>query len=88
MELTTQQKDFIRQHEQDDVKELALKLDKEKYRSLDVALVLSQIVGRQTAEQFPRWYNTDESSIRFISHWSRHVRDYRRLLASLVPGGF
>lgn len=90
MELTTQQKDFIRQHEQDDVKELALKLDKEKYRSLDVALVLSQIVGRQTArEKFSRWYNTD--GIIYPVHLSLEqasseiTAGYK---ASLVPGGF
>ncbi len=60
MKLTQQQKDFIRQNEQHDIRELALKLDKEKYRELNIEFVLTQISGRQTAkEKFPACYTND-----------------------------
>ncbi len=61
MKLTQQQIDFIRLHEREDVRELALKLDKEKYRELDVELVLKQISGRQTAKvKIPSWFVNDD----------------------------
>lgn len=61
MKPTQQQKDFIRQNEQENIRELALKLDKDKYRELDVEFVLKQISGRQTAKhKIPAWYAADE----------------------------
>ena len=89
MKLTPQQKDFIRLHEQEDVRELALKLDKEKYRELDVELVLKQILGRQTAKvKIPSWFANDD--IIYPVHLSLEqasseaTANYK---ASLIPDG-
>ena len=61
IKLTQQQKNFIRQNEQHDVRELALKLDNGKQRELNVEFILKQISGRQTAkEKFPFFYANDE----------------------------
>ncbi|MDO5523498.1 MAG: class I SAM-dependent methyltransferase [Bacteroidia bacterium] len=57
MNLTQQQKDFILRHEHNDVRELALKLNKENYPKPEVELLLKQISGRQTAKnKLPGWY--------------------------------
>ena len=89
MKLTQQQEDFIRQHEDNDIRELALKLDKDKYRELDVDLLLKQISGRKTAkDKLPSWYNHDEIiypvhlSIEQAS--SEATANYK---ASLIPDG-
>lgn len=89
MKLTQQQKDFIRQHEDNDIRELALKLDKDKYRELDVDLLLKQISGRKTAkDKLPSWYAHDEIiypvhlSIEQAS--SEATANYK---ASLIPDG-
>ncbi len=61
MKLTRQQKDFIRQNEQHDIRKLALKLDNGKQEELNVEFVLKQISGRQTAkEKLPGFYANDE----------------------------
>ena len=89
MKLTQQQIDFIRLHEREDVRELALKLDKEKYRELDVELVLKQISGRQTAKvKIPSWFANDD--ILYPVHLSLEqasseaTANYK---ASLIPDG-
>ena len=89
MKLTQQQIDFIRLHEREDVRELALKLDKEKYRELDVELVLKQISGRQTAKvKIPSWFVNDD--ILYPVHLSLEqasseaTANYK---ASLIPDG-
>jgi len=89
MKLTQQQKDFIRQNERHDIRELALMLDKEKYRELNVEFLLKQISGRQTAkEKFPFFYIYDE--IIYPVHLSLEqasseaTANYK---ASLIPEG-
>jgi len=88
MKLTQQQKDFIRQNEQSDVRKLALKLNKDRYRRPDVEFVLKQISGRQTAkEKFPCCYAHDE--IIYPAHLSLEQASSEataKYKASLIPG--
>lgn len=90
MKLTQQQKNFIRQNEQHDVRELALKLDNGKQRELNVEFILKQISGRQTAkEKFPFFYANDE--IIYPVHLSLEqasseaTANYK---VSLIPDGY
>lgn len=89
MKLTPQQKDFIRQNEHNNIRELALKLDKEKYRKSDIDLVLKQISGRQTAKnKFPGWYVCDE--IIYPAHLSLEQASSEaaaKYKATLIPDG-
>lgn len=49
---------FIREHQHDDVRALALQA--KKYPQMDMPAVISQIAGRQTAEhKIPSWYATE-----------------------------
>lgn len=87
--MTQQQKEFIRQNEHKDVRELALKLDKTKYRELDVEFVLKQISGRQTAKgKLPIWFANDE--IIYPVHLSLEQASSEataKYKASLIPDG-
>lgn len=89
MKLTQQQKEFIRQNEHKDVRELALKLDKDKYRELDVEFILKQISGRQTAkDKLPTWFANDE--IIYPVHLSMEQASSEataKYKASLIPDG-
>lgn len=60
MKLTPQQIDFIRQNEQEDIRELALKLNNKGVEEEESEFVLKQIAGRQTAKnKIPSWYGID-----------------------------
>ena len=68
--------DFIRQHQDDDVRQLAFLGS--KYPEVDMPFALDQIRGRKMARvKLPRWASIDEgkpptSSFRRtkVSHWS------------------
>ncbi|MDO5664624.1 MAG: RsmD family RNA methyltransferase [Bacteroidia bacterium] len=89
MKLTQQQKDFIRQNEHKDVRELALRLDKDEYWELDVEFVLKQISGRQTAkDKLPSWFTNNE--IIYPVHLSLEQASSEataKYKASLIPDG-
>src|SRR5690554_728668 len=56
MKLTPTQQEFISSHENEDVRELAL-----RFRGEDMPFLLAQIAGRQTAKhKIPSWYRTGE----------------------------
>lgn len=56
--LTQQQKQFIREHENDDVYALALR--KSLFEEMDMSFLLAQITGRQIAKRkIPSWYACD-----------------------------
>ena len=56
MQLSLSQKEFIRTHGERDVRELALRFSRD-----DMALLLSQIAGRQMARlKIPSWYEREE----------------------------
>lgn len=56
MELSLPQKEFIRTHGEMDVRELALRFSRD-----DMALLLSQIAGRQTARlKIPSWHGRED----------------------------
>lgn len=56
MQLSLSQKEFIRTHGEEDVRALALRFSRE-----DMALLLSQIAGRQMARlKIPSWYEREE----------------------------
>ncbi len=60
MKLTPQQIDFIRQNEQEDIRELALKLNNKGVEEDECDFILKQIAGRQTAKnKIPSWYGID-----------------------------
>lgn len=60
MKLTSEQKIFIREHEGEDIRNLALKLDKKRYSELDSMFLIKQIAGRQiTKKKVPSWYEND-----------------------------
>lgn len=60
MKLTPQQIDFIRQNEQEDIRELALKLNNKGFGEEESEFILKQIAGRQTAKnKIPSWYGID-----------------------------
>lgn len=60
MKLSPQQKRFILENEQTDVRELALRIDKKKSSDLDSDFLLKQIAGRQIARRkIPSWYAND-----------------------------
>lgn len=57
--LTQQQKQFIREHENDDVYALALR--KSLFEGMDMSFLLAQIAGRQIAKRkIPSWYACDD----------------------------
>lgn len=58
MRLSPEIKSFIKKHETDDIRDLALKA--KHYPNMDMPFVLQQIAGRQIAkEKIPSWYNCD-----------------------------
>lgn len=82
MLLTPEQKQFIRDHEREDVHELAL-----RHSRADILLLLSQIKGRQVARRkIPSWYDNEE--ILYPPHISMEQassEDTARYKASLFP---
>lgn len=60
MKLTPQQIDFIRQNEQQDIRELAFKLNNRGVGEEESEFVLKQVAGRQTAKnKISSWYGVD-----------------------------
>jgi len=84
MYLTPTRQAFILAHEHEDVRDLAL-----RYPGEDMPFLLSQIAGRQTAQQkIPSWYLTD--GIIYPVHLSLEQSSSEmtaRYKASLVPEG-
>ena len=82
MQLSLSQKEFIRTHGERDVRELALRFSRD-----DMALLLSQIAGRQTARlKIPSWYEREE--IFYPAHLPLEQASSEltaRYKASLVP---
>lgn len=59
MQLTPEQKEFIRIYENEDVRDLALR--KSIFTGLDMSFLLAQILGRQIAKnKIPSWYANSE----------------------------
>lgn len=55
MVITEQTKEFIRQHESDDIRQLALKA--RSYPQVDMSIAIQQIAGKQAAKhKIPLWY--------------------------------
>lgn len=97
MNLTEKQKQFIRTHEDDDVRRLALK--KSFFKDMDMAFILAQIAGRQIARhKIPSWYANDEtvypahlsleqaSSEATAQYKASHVVEKNRQLVDLTGG--
>ena len=84
MQLTSEQKQFIRAHERDDIRETAL-----RFMRADMPLLLNQIAGRQVAEKkIPSWYA--EEDIVYPPHLSLEQSSSEltaRYKASLVSRG-
>lgn len=58
MQFTPEIIQFIRDHQHDDVRTLALQA--KKYPGIDMPAIINQIAGRQTAEhKIPSWYETE-----------------------------
>ncbi|NDV80650.1 class I SAM-dependent methyltransferase [Bacteroides sp. 51] len=58
MQFTPETIQFIRDHQHDDVRTLALQA--KKYPGMDMPFIINQIAGRQTAEhKIPSWYATE-----------------------------
>lgn len=86
MQLSLSQKEFIRTHGERDVRELALRFSRD-----DMALLLSQIAGRQMARlKIPSWYEREE--IFYPAHLSLEQASseltarYKASLVSAVTG--
>ncbi|WP_165042712.1 class I SAM-dependent methyltransferase [Dysgonomonas sp. ZJ709] len=59
MNLSSATKLFIEEHENDDIRKLALQA--KRYPEIDMQMAIQQIAGRQTAkEKIPNWYKNDE----------------------------
>ncbi|WP_352423584.1 SAM-dependent methyltransferase [Proteiniphilum sp.] len=84
MQLTSEQKQFIRAHERDDIRETALRFMRD-----DMSLLLTQIAGRQmTEKKIPSWYA--ERDIVYPPHLSLEQSSSEltaRYKASLVSKG-
>ena len=80
-------RDFIRQHENDDVRKLALQGS--KHQDVDLLLALQQIAGRQTARRkLPSWGATDD--LFYPPHLNMEQcssEQTARYKASLLKGG-
>ena len=80
-------RDFIRQHENDDVRKLALQGS--KHQDVDLLLALQQIAGRQTARRkLPTWGATDD--LFYPPHLNMEQcssEQTARYKASLLKGG-
>ena len=80
-------RDFIRQHENDDVRKLALQGS--KHQDVDLLLALQQIAGRQTARRkLPIWGATDD--LFYPPHLNMEQcssEQTARYKASLLKGG-
>lgn len=67
MKLTPEIKQFIEEHENDDINKLALQ--SKRYLDLDIPFIIKQISGRQIAKnKIPSWYNNDD--ILYTKHLS------------------
>lgn len=82
MRITEEQKQFIRSHENDDVRDVAL-----RFSGAEMPFLLAQIAGRQTAKhKIPSWYANDE--IVYPVHLSMEQASSEitaRYKASLLP---
>ncbi|WP_165025713.1 class I SAM-dependent methyltransferase [Dysgonomonas sp. ZJ279] len=59
MNLSSATKLFIEEHENDDIRKLALQA--KRYPEIDMQMAIQQIAGRQTAkEKIPNWHKNDE----------------------------
>ncbi len=85
MPLTAEQKQFIRSHEKDDVRQTALRFSGKK----DMPFLLAQIAGRQMAKhKIPSWYEKDD--VVYPVHLSMEQASSEataRYKASLMPEG-
>jgi 16S rRNA G966 N2-methylase RsmD len=82
MKISFEQKQFIRQHENDDVRDLALRFSRE-----DMPFLLAQIKGQQIAKRkIPTWYNNND--VIYPAHLSMEQSSSEKTAqykASLLP---
>ncbi|MDR0332318.1 MAG: class I SAM-dependent methyltransferase [Dysgonamonadaceae bacterium] len=84
MNLSSEQKQFIHQHQNDDIRNLALQFSRE-----DMPFLLAQIKGRQIAKhKIPTWYENDD--VIYPPHLSMEQSSSEKTAqykASLLPKG-
>ena len=86
MQISAETLRFIREHARDDVRTLALQA--KKYPQVDMAVAVTQIAGRQTAEaKLPTWAGV--ADVRYPKHLSMEILQVVLVsTAPSFPGGF